>query len=80
MQLFTGWTSADVHFMLLGVTWLKPCRTQRESLPFSLHRTAESQLGRKDMAQLERSIGMPRGLGNLTQKAHIPKENAQGKT
>lgn len=28
VQLFTRWTSADVHIMLLGLTWLKPCKTQ----------------------------------------------------
>lgn len=77
--MFTSWTSADVHIMLLGVIWLKPCRTQGNHFHSVCTGQLRVQLGRKGMAQLERSVGMPRGLENLTQKAYVPKENAKGK-
>lgn len=78
--MFTSWTSADVHIMLLGLTWLKPCKTQGNHFCSVCTAQLRVQLGREDMAQLEGSLGMPRDLENLTKKAHVPKENAKGET
>lgn len=65
-------SQADVHIMLSGVTWLKPCGTRGNHFYSVCPAQLRVQLGRKDMAQFERSAGMPRGLENLTQKAHVP--------
>lgn len=80
MQLFTSWTSADVHIMLLGVAWLKPHRTQGNHFHSVCTGQLKVQLGKKDVAQLEKSVGMPRGLEKLTPNVRVPKENAKGET
>lgn len=79
VQFFTSWTSADVHIVLLGVTWLKPWRTQGNHFHSVCTGQLRVQLGRKDMSQLERSVGMPRGLKTWPKRHMFIRRMLKGK-